>query len=117
MLRYVEGNPLRAKIVARAEMWQWCSLAKYRSTEAPPWLIAVNKWPVRRRDDWLRWVNRPQSQKEVEALHTCIKRGRPFGSDRRVFRTVKGLGLESTMRPRGRQRRREEKEIKDSRPL
>jgi len=40
------------------------------------------EWPVRRRDDGLTWVNRPQSQKGVEALHTCIKRGRPFGSDR-----------------------------------
>ena len=117
VLRYVERNTVRTKMVERAEMWPWCSLNKYRQAEIPSWLAPLNKWPVRRRDDWLTWVNRPQSQKEVEALHTCIKRGRPFGSDPWVSRTVKALGLESALRPRGRQRIREENEIKDSRPL
>ena len=117
VLRYVERNPLRAKLVERAEMWPWCSLARYRGAQTPPWLLPVTDWPVARRADWLTWVNRPQSQKELDALHTCIKRGRPFGSERWVSRTVKALGLESTMRPRGRQRIHAEKGIKDSRPL
>jgi putative transposase len=117
VLRYVERNPLREKLVERAESWPWSSLAKRRQSDRPPWLLADEQWPVRRRNDWLRWVNRPQSVKEADAIGTCIKRGRPFGSDAWVARTVKALGLESTIRPRGRQQIREKNEFKDSRPL
>ena len=111
VLRYVERNPLRSKMVDAAQKWPWSSLAKSRLADAPAWLLPHGQWPVRRRDDWVSWVNRPQSMTEVDALATCIKRGRPYGSDTWVLRTVKALSLESTMRPRGRQ------QIKDSRPL
>src|SRR5438045_209518 len=30
VLRYVERNPLRAKMRERAQMWPWCSLYKHR---------------------------------------------------------------------------------------
>jgi putative transposase len=115
--RYVERNPLRAKLAERAQMWQWSSLSKHQSANPPPWLLASEKWPVRRRDDWVTWVNRPQSGKEVDALVACIKRGRPYGGDAWVSRTVKALGLESTIRRRGRQQIRDKPKIKDSRPL
>ena len=86
------------------------------NADPPPWLLAIDKWPVRRRDDLADLVNRPQSGKEVDALVACIKRGRPYGSDAWVSRTVKALGLESTIRPRGRQQIRDKRKIKDSRP-
>jgi putative transposase len=113
VLRYVERNPLRANLVERAESWRWSSLAKHRDAQLPDWLLPADKWPVRRRDDWVGWVNRPQSAKEVETLTTCIKRGRPFGSDDWIARTVKALSLESTVRRRGRPQVRETP-IKDS---
>jgi putative transposase len=93
--RYVERNPLRARLVERAEQWQLGSLF-LRGSAQPPWLAT----PA----DWKRVVNRPQSQVEVEALQTSVRRGRPFGDDRWQAQTARALRLESTLRPRGRPR-------------
>jgi len=57
---------------------------------------------VARRKDWLEWVNEPQTEVELQALHQSIIRGRPFGSGSWQRRTAKRLGLESLMRARGR---------------
>jgi putative transposase len=50
-------------------------------------------------------VNRPQSVAEVEALRRSVQRGTPFGSEVWCRSSVIRLGLESTIRPRGRPRR------------
>ena len=128
--RYIDRNALRANLVARAELWRWCSLYNRYGAPAeqdagvdggpeamiPPWLLPMNRWPAAlpSRLDWSTWVNRPQSEAEEAALVRCIRRGTPFGDDRWRVRTARRLGLESTLRPRGRPRLRP---IKDSRPL
>jgi putative transposase len=112
--RYVERNPLRAKLVKSAQDWRYGSLFARRLSEPPQWLLPMSDWPVEPPANWISLVNRPQSQKELEAIQTSVKRGRPYGSDRWQKATARKLSLESTLRPRGRQRVRE---IKDSRPL
>jgi len=112
--RYVERNALRAKLVKSASAWPWSSLAKRAGKSAPPWLLAINQWPVDPPADWMAWVNRAETAAELEALHVCAKRGRPYGDERWERRTAKRLALESTLRPRGRQCIHP---IKDSRPL
>ena len=102
VLRYVERNPLRAKMVERAEDWRWSSLGLRRLADVPKWLLPGDRWPLRRRDDWLAWVNRSQTMKEVDAIRVCVKRGRPYGSDRWIAKTAAALSLQSTLRPRGR---------------
>src|SRR5271157_4333938 len=52
--------------------------------------------------DWLQLVNQPQTEAEVAALRCCLNRGRAFGHPNWVTDTTKRLGLESTIRPRGR---------------
>ena len=52
--------------------------------------------------DWQRHVNAPQSEAELAAVRRSVVRGTPFGEESWQRRTVKRLGLESTMRPRGR---------------
>ena len=58
--------------------------------------------PVHRPRGWLRTVNLPQHQRELDRLRSCIRRGRPYGDDAWVRRTAAKLGLESTLRPVGR---------------
>src|SRR5262249_26476203 len=84
VLRYVERNALRAELVARAEDWKWASL--------PGWLrggpvLWRGEQPVR--DS--RW----------------LERGRPYGDDSWTKATAQRLWLESTLRARGRPRKRE----------
>jgi len=99
--RYVERNALRAKLVKRAEQWQWSSL--WRWAQGDPKLLAfLSDWPVKRPRQWVGWVNRPDTASELEDLRCSAQRGRPFGSQGWVVRIAKRLSLESTLRPRGR---------------
>ena len=99
--RYVERNGLRAGLVRRAEAWRWCSLWRRSAGDAAAQGLLGN-WPVRVPAHWTYWVNQPQNEAEVEAVRRCVTRGRPFGSDAWVARVARDLGLEVTLRPRGR---------------
>jgi len=47
-------------------------------------------------------VSQPESEEELEALRQCVRRRSPFGQADWQERTAARLGLESTLRPRGR---------------
>lgn len=102
VLRYVERNPLRAGVVERAQDWHWSSLV-WRTKGKRPAMLA--KWPVTCPRNWIDHVNRPQTEAELLALQRSIDRGAPFGDDRWSQRVANRLGLESSLRPRGRPRK------------
>jgi len=99
--RYVERNALRANLVERAEDWRWGSLWCHRSNESTTGL-QLGGWPMDRPRNWLQQVNEPQNGAELEALRRCVTRGSPYGSEHWINATTRKLGLESTLRPRGR---------------
>jgi putative transposase len=101
VLRYSERNPLRALVVQRAQDWLWSSAAPTR-----PGLPLLDPGPVPRPADWLEYVNRPQTETEVQALRDSLRRGRPFGTLAWMAATAQHLGLEASLRPRGRPRKR-----------
>ena len=103
VLRYVERNPLRANLVSRAEDWPWTSLSWVSgSSAAPAW---VSRSWLARPAGWLAWVNAAESAEELGALRRSVMRGRPFGSASWAKRTAASLGLNHTLRPRGRPRK------------
>ncbi|MFI5379850.1 MAG: transposase [Tepidisphaerales bacterium] len=53
-------------------------------------------------------TNEPRTQGELEAIRRSVNRRSPLGSDEWRDQTVKTLGLEWSMRPRGRPRRSNE---------
>ncbi len=53
---------------------------------------------------WSKRVNEPQSEKEFESVRWSITRGSPYGNEEWVESIARRLGLESTLRPRGRPR-------------
>jgi putative transposase len=59
---------------------------------------------------WLQHVNRPQSDAEVQAIRRSVQRGQPYGEDPWVRKTARRLGLQSTLRARGRPRKVESNE-------
>jgi putative transposase len=106
VMRYVERNALRANLVGRAEDWQWGSLA-WRLAGYPGSFLTSP--PVPLPHDWLDRVNAPESSAEVAALRHSVNRGAPFGNADWIEATAACLGLESSLRPRGRPRKRCEK--------
>jgi putative transposase len=99
--RYVEANALRGELVRRAEDWRWGSLARVRrgQEDRPP---RLHTWPVTRPSDWLAYVNQPAGALEVEKLRRCAHRGCPYGDEAWVQGMADQLGLQSTLRARGR---------------
>lgn len=102
VMRYVERNALRANLVAHAEDWQWGSLA-WRLAGCPGSLLTSP--PVPLPGDWLDRVNAPESSAEVAALRRSVNRNAPFGDADWVKATAACLGLESSLRSRGRPRK------------
>jgi len=106
--RYVERNALRANFVNRAEDWKYSSLWRWRSGTTGQRSI-LSPWPdppSRRPPGWLELVNQPQDDKELAAIRLCSKRDRPYGEGAWRDVVIKQYGLESTLRPRGRPRKK-----------
>ena len=99
VLRYGERNPLRARLVRKAENWRWSSL-RLRQPGADSSILTPS--PVSLPRHWRELVNEPQTEAEVAAIRASIARGAPYGSQRWQKRAARALGLESTLRPRGR---------------
>jgi putative transposase len=97
--RYVERNPLRARLVRRAEAWRWSSLWRREHARG---LELLADWPIVRPADWRAVVNRAQSAAELEALRTAGQRGQPFGAQPWRDEIARRFALGSTLRPRGR---------------
>jgi putative transposase len=76
VLRYVEANPVRARLVARAEAWEWSSLARSTSQDGRNLLSPS---PIGRPDNWLDIVNENLPIDVEGALRTSAQRQIAFG--------------------------------------
>ena len=97
--RYVERNPLRAHLVARAERWRWSSLWHRVRGTAVPWL---SDGPLPLPGLWTAHVNGAETEAELAALRRSVARGAPFGDAAWQVQTATALGLESALRHQGR---------------
>lgn len=101
VMRYVERNPVRGNFIDLAENWQWSSACVRRqSSEQCRWLANPDDPPLPR--NWRSWVNKVETEAELEAVRNSVKRGLPFGDAQWTKSSAVRLGLESKTRPRGR---------------
>ncbi len=103
VLRYVERNALRSRLVERAEDWRWGSLM-WRDSNDPP--FALTPSPVELPKWWKEFVNQPMTAAELLAVRESINRQRPFGSPDWAEAAAKRDGLEQSLAPIGRPRRK-----------
>jgi putative transposase len=104
VLRYIERNALRAKLVSRAEDWRWGSLyLRLHGTPEERSLLTDPPAPLGRL--WVDHVNEPQTEAELAAIRQCVTRGQPYGGDAWREKVARQMGLEHTFRPRGRPRK------------
>lgn len=101
VLRYVESNALRTELVSRAEDWKWSSLPAWQRDDPLLW----REKPLVRGRNWLTRVNQPLSDSELLRLQVSLERGRPYGDESWTRETARRLGLESSLRSRGRPRK------------
>ena len=104
LLAFVESNPKRNKLVRKAQDWQWGSLWR-REQDDESAAALLDDPPLALPRNWVARVNAPLEADELAALQTSVRRGAPFGSPAWRARIARRLGLEFTMRPRGRPRK------------
>ncbi len=101
--RYIERNPLRARLVPRAELWPWSSFARRVYGRG---LDLLDAWPVPVPADRREQVNGVQTAGELAAVRKAARRGSPFGTTAWQQETARRLGLEGSLKPLDRPRKR-----------
>jgi putative transposase len=111
VLRYIEANPIRAGLVDRAGDYSWSSFGGHGLKRSDDLLDPVEGLerldpdPAKRRRLWSRFVHRPPDEAELAALRRSVATGLPFGDASWVEALGRDLGLDLTIRPRGRPRK------------
>jgi len=77
--RYVEANPIRAKLVERAEDWPWSSLHQHERLKYGG-ILRLEPWPIARPEHWIDLVNAAQNHTEMGQLRKCADSNLPFGA-------------------------------------
>ena len=102
VLRYVEGNAVRAGLVFSAKDWPWSS-HKQRISEETEKIIDI--LPVELPSDWTNYVDKPLTSKELLGLRQSVNHQFPYGDIKWKKKIRQRLGLAYTFKPRGRPRK------------
>lgn len=102
VLRYIEANPLRAGLVESPDQWAWSSLAVRVGRRSE---VVLTDGPVDLPPDWTALVRETPKGENAEPIENSLRRGCPFGDAGWAEATARRLGLQSTIRPRGRPRK------------
>ncbi len=101
LMQYIEANPLRAKLVNRAEDWQWSSLSlRLNDPERSSKLLAP--WPVDMPKNYITLVNNLLPKPQLESIRQSVNRNKPLGNVSWVEKMIQKFGLQYTVRPEGR---------------
>ena len=106
--RYVERNPVRAGMVARAEDYRWSSAAAHCGREENSLLEDACAWflDVEPGAHWSEWLRTQDEQAQLDALRKNSERGFPCGSKEFVGRLESESGQTFHERRRGRRPRK-----------
>lgn len=104
--RYIEGNPVRAGLAGSAAGWRWSSHGESSGNQERSLTCPL---PVPLPGVWTEFVDSPLTPQEMGRLQTSVKRQAPFGGGIWAEEIARLLGLETTMRSRGRPRKQPEK--------
>lgn len=106
-IRYVEQNPVRARMIGKAEDYAWSSAAAHCGYRSDPVLTTDPAW--RRQceavGDWSAWLANAGDRESVDVLRRHANKGLPCGSTSFVEMLEKSTGRILRCRPRGRQRK------------
>lgn len=110
-IRYVERNPVRARMVRKAERYPWTSAAFHCGLRGDNILSNHNKWSRLNNqiEDWSSWLSEGDMPNELEIIRRNIDKGLACGSDRFINRLEKMIGRSLKFRPQGRPKYEDQK--------
>jgi len=101
LLRYVEQNAKKAKLVQKSENWKWSSLWRREKGTIKQKKI-LSPWPIDAPKDYLSLVNQIQNIEEEDNIEGSIIKSNPYGDLDWVENIIKKFGLEQTLKGVGR---------------
>ena len=100
VLKYIERNPVLAKIAKRVESWKWGSGYRRLGTAKQRALLADS--PVDLPRNYRAWINDPEPSEALSVIRKSIRKGIPYGVDSWRSRMVERHNLVQTLREPGR---------------
>lgn len=110
-IRYVERNPVRARLVRKAENYRWSSAAAHCRLVHDDVLTTNSSWRKQFEaiGDWSAWLAQRDEPQELEVLRRNADKGLPCGSEKFIRKLEKLTGRGLHYRPQGRPRKNDEK--------
>jgi len=103
VLKYIERNPVRAKLSRQVENWKWGSAhRRVRGSKKERALLAESPVPLPR--NYRTWVNEPEPSEDLADIRESIRKGIPYGMDSWRSRMVERHNLGQALREPGRPR-------------
>jgi putative transposase len=103
-IRYVENNPVRARIVKNAEEYRWSSAGAHVK-KVPDSVLSDDCYVIGKVRDWSAYLREKDDSSLVDEIRLNTKTGRPCGSDDFVLKMGELLGRRLCALPWGRPRR------------
>lgn len=100
-IRYVENNPVRAKLVKKPEEWEWSSVREHlKKAKGPLSLIDVNDFIDIR--NWKEYLAQEEEEDIIKKIRANTLTGRPLGDDAFIMKLENVFGRRLKALPRGR---------------
>lgn len=103
-MRYVENNPVRARIAGRAEQYRWSSAGAHVKKTADP-VLSGDCYLVKEIKDWSAYLREKEDSSLVNEIRQNTNTGRPCGDDVFLRKLEKLLGRRLGALPWGRPRK------------
>ncbi len=104
-IRYVENNPVRAKIVDAPEAYKWSSVRGHIIKGSDPVLSGV--CPLDKEyEDWSKYLMDKENEETINDIRENTLTGRPCGDDVFIGKIEKKLGRSLKAQKRGRPKKR-----------
>jgi len=104
-IRYVENNPVRARLVKKAEGYQWSS-ARGHVESRTDHVLSEDCYLVEMIKDWSIYLRENEEASLVEEIRKKTKTGRPCGDDKFILKLEGMMRRRLSALPWGRPRKR-----------
>ena len=110
-IRYVERNPVRARMVERAEEYNWSSAPSHSGKRSDD-LLSDHHELIGAIENWSEWLCEEGDPTVISQLRQCTRTGRPLGDPSFIDRLEEKLGRILRPKPGGRPRKHRRKNRK-----
>ncbi len=105
-IRYVERNPIRARMNRKAEKYPWSSAAGHCGLKEDSLISRKIEWQQKfeAMGNWSKWLAEGDNEVELEHLRRNVDKGLPCGLDLFIDKLEKLSGRSLRYKPQGRPR-------------